>query len=149
MKELIMRKAKKDDLKDIISLYQQESMDNGKAISLTKANTLFAKMQGYPDYSIFVASTDTNEIVGVFCLLIMDNLGHSGTPSAIVEGVCVQKNIQGKGIGRKMMSHAKVVAEQSGCYKLALTSNINRHSAHHFYQSLGFKQHGISFELIL
>jgi GNAT superfamily N-acetyltransferase len=142
--------ATKDDLTEIIKLYQQSDMDNGMAVSIEDAEKIFNKTKLYPNYNFYVAIntlTDKRNIIGVFGLLIMDNLGHRGTPSAIIEGVCVHEKMHGLGIGKQMMMAAKKTCEEAGCYKMALTSNITRQNAHQFYKSLGFEQHGISFQL--
>jgi GNAT superfamily N-acetyltransferase len=151
-KTITINKACIEDLPAIMSLYQQEEMDNGFALPLKEAENIFKKVQSYPNYQFYIAKYDdseTSEIIGVFGLLIMDNLGHQGTPSAIIEGVCVNENLHGQGIGKKMMQAAKMICEAAGCYKMALSSNIKREKAHGFYDSLGFTQHGISFQLEL
>ena len=84
-------------------------------------------------------------MLGSYALLVMHNLAHGGTPSAVVEDVVVDSDQQGRGIGRQLMTHAKDQARAAGCYKLALSSNRQRHAAHAFYESLGFDQHGLSF----
>ena len=43
-----------------------------------------------------------------------------------------------QGIGRAMMAHALEECRKAGCYKLALSSNVQRANAHRFYESLGF-----------
>jgi GNAT superfamily N-acetyltransferase len=88
-------------------------------------------------------------IVGTFALLVMDNLGHLGAPSAIVEDVAVDPQHQGHGIGRAMMKFALDRAQEQGCYKLMLSSNAKRERAHAFYESLGFTRHGFSFRVDL
>ncbi len=88
-------------------------------------------------------------MVGTFALLIMDNLGHLGAPSALVEDVAVDPAAQGHGIGKAMMRHAMALAAESGCYKLALSSNLKREKAHAFYDSLDFERHGFSFRMAL
>ena len=87
--------------------------------------------------------------MGTFALLIMDNLGHQGAPSAVVEDVCVDGRFQGQGIGRAMMAHAMELARRHGCYKLTLSSNAARERAHEFYRKLGFEPHGVSFHVRL
>lgn len=80
-----------------------------------------------------------------FALLIMDNLAHGGAPSGIVEDVVVRADHQGLGLGKMMMHFAMDVCRQAGCYKLMLSSNQKRVTAHVFYESLGFDRHGFSF----
>ncbi len=139
-----MREAVDADLPAILSLIGQPDMDNGEVLGLDMARTLFARLKRYPDYRIYLAQRGS-EIVGSYALLVMDNLGHLGAPSAIVEQVLVAPSAQGGGIGRAMMRHAMACAHKAGCYKLVLSSNIKRTRAHAFYDSLGFVRHGVSF----
>ena len=43
-----------------------------------------------------------------FALLIMDNLGHLGAPSGLLEDVAVDPERQGEGIGRAMLEYASM-----------------------------------------
>ena len=140
---LKIRRATIDDVANILKIYAK-ALDNGKVLPLEKAKEIFLKQQQYPDYKVFVAESD-NEIVGTFALLIMENMAHLGTPSAVVEDVVVLPNHQGKGIGKIMMKFALKYAKENGCYKMSLSSNLRREQAHKFYKSLGFKKHGFSF----
>ena len=72
-------------------------------------------------------------------------MAHLGTPSAVVEDVGVLPEMQGKGIGQRMMQFALIQAKEKGCYKMSLSSNLRREQAHQFYESLGFEKHGFSF----
>ena len=142
--EIKVRKAEECDLPQILNLYIQPDMDDGKALSLEDAKNLFNKLKKYPEYKIFVAIYE-NKTIGTFSLLIMDNLVHEGTPSGIVEAVAVDPKYQGVGIGKKMMQFAMQRCREFGCYKLALSANMMRDKAHRFYESLGFDRHGYSF----
>ena len=139
-----MRQANIDDLDGILDLYAQPDFDNESVLTESEAKTVFAEFSKYPNYRLFVA-LDGVRLIGTFALLVMHNLGHRGTPSAIAEDVVVSRAYQGKGIGRIMMAHAIDLARQAGCYKLVLSSNLKRKNAHVFYESLGFTQHGLSF----
>ena len=103
-------------------------------------------MAEYPDYAVYVAEED-GAVVGTFTLLLMDNLGHGGAPEGIVENVVVEASRRGRGIGAAMMRFAMTRCAESGCYKLALSSNLRREAAHRFYERLGFAQHGLSFSV--
>ena len=87
------------------------------------------------------------EIAGTYEWLIMDNLAKRGQRSAMVEDVAVTKQHRGRGIGRAMMRHAIELAKEAQCYKLTLSSNLNRDDAHAFYEALGFEKHGYSFRV--
>jgi GNAT superfamily N-acetyltransferase len=142
--KIILREADEGDLPDILSLYGQLGQDDGSVLSLDAASCIYARMKTYPDYSIHVAQNESG-IIGTFALLIMDNLGHFGTPSAVLEDVVVAEGLRGQGIGKRMMDYANNLCRQKGCYKMTFSSNINRGVAHHFYETLGYRKHGYSF----
>lgn len=143
---ITLRQADAADVPAVLALYAQPGMDDGCVLSEEQARELFAEFARYPSYRLFVACDEEDgRVVGSYALLIMHNLAHRGTPSAIAEDVVVAPDRQGQGIGRRMMAHAIELARQAGCYKLALSSNRKREAAHAFYESLGFAQHGLSF----
>lgn len=143
-----IREATKADLPDILRLLAQPEMDDGQTLPLTAAERLFDHMARYPDYRMYVAIRD-DRIVGAFALLIMDNLGHQGAPSGVIEDVVVEPQCQRQGVGKAMMQHALRVCGEKGCYKLALSSSLKRERAHAFYESLGFERHGYSLSVTI
>ncbi|MGX2042229.1 GNAT family N-acetyltransferase [Methylocaldum sp. MU1018] len=143
---LHFREALKSDLPDLLQLYAQPDLDDGKVLTVSEAERIFERMARYPDYKIYIA-VKGDRVVGTFALLIMDNLGHLGAPSAIIEDVAVDPALQGQGIGKDMMRHAIQLAAKSGCYKAVLSSNLKRNRAHAFYESLDFERHGFSFRI--
>ncbi|HEY9096177.1 MAG TPA: GNAT family N-acetyltransferase [Hydrogenophaga sp.] len=140
-----IRQAHEADLEAVLALYAQPGLDDGRVLDAESARQVLAEFARYPSYRLFVACDTQGLVVGSYALLIMHNLAHQGTPSAIVEDVVVHPQRHGQGIGRTMMNHAMDLARAAGCYKLALSSNIKRVSAHAFYHSLGFRHHGLSF----
>ena len=144
--DLDIRRATESDLPDILQLYADPGMDNGRVLTVEAATHVFRRMPEYPDYKVYVAVHD-GAVVGTFALLIMDKLAHKGSPSAIVEDLCVTKPLRGHGIGSTMMKLAMKTAHERGCYKISLSSNVARDHAHAFYRSLGFEQHGLSFHV--
>lgn len=148
MSERVIREAGRADLPGVLELYAQPSMDDGILLSLPEAERVFERMQCYPDYRLYVAECH-DRIIGTYALLVMDNLGHRGTPSAVVEDVAVAPAAQGQGVGRALMAHAVDTARSKGCYKLVLSSNLKREAAHAFYESLGFEKHGYSYRIRL
>ena len=145
--DIKVRPAAEADLPAVLALYAQPGFDD-HTLPIADARRLWARFAAYPDYTLYVAE-DGGTIVGSFALLVMDNLGHCGAPSAVVEDVVVAAQAQGKGIGKAMMAFARERCREKGCYKLMLSSNAKRESAHAFYESLGFARHGYSFRLDL
>ncbi len=143
-----MREATAADLPAILELYRQLGEDDGRVLDLEGARRIFARICTCPEYRLHIAQAG-ERVVGVYGLLIMDNLGHLGAPSAIVEDVVVAEDLRGRGLGGMMMVHAAARARERGCYKIMLSSNRAREAAHRFYERLGFARHGHSFRLDL
>jgi GNAT superfamily N-acetyltransferase len=143
-----IRAAGADDLLGVLALYTQPEIDNGHVLPIQDAEAVYARFSRYPDYTLYVAEAD-RQIVGSFALLIMDNLGHLGAPSAIVEDVVVDPALHSQGIGRVMMQFAAARARERRCYKIVLSSDTKRARAHAFYERLGFERHGYSSRLML
>jgi len=143
---LSFRMASKADIPGVLHLYSQPDLDDGQTLSIADAERIFARMSQYPNYKLYVAVLG-GRVVGTFALLIMDNLAHLGTPSAVIEDVAVDPALQGRRIGQGMMRFALELAAAHGCYKAALSSNLKRGRAHAFYESLGFERHGYSYRI--
>ncbi|WP_245442454.1 GNAT family N-acetyltransferase [Methylobacterium terrae] len=144
MPDPTVRRAGKPDLPAVLALYAE--LNAGRVATLEQAEALLARLASYPDYGLYVAEVD-GRIVGTFCLIVLDNIAHWGTPSALVESVVVADGQRGTGLGRRMMREAGRLAGEKGCYKLALSSNVDARPAHRFYESLGFERYGYSFRL--
>ena len=143
-----IREATAADIPGVLALYAQPELDDGKVLPVAEAVALHRRFARYPDYTLYVA-LEGSEVVGSFALLVMDNLGHLGAPSGIVEDVVVAPRRQGSGIGQAMMRFALDRCREKRCYKLVLSSNAKRERAHAFYEKLGFVRHGYSFRVDL
>ena len=143
-----IRIAGSADIPEVLRLYAQPDFDDGQVLALEDAQALYARFLDYPDYHIYLAE-EGERVLGSFALLIMLNLGHKGAPSAIIEDVVVDPDIQSRGVGAEMMRAAMDLARKKGCYKLVLSSNAKRVRAHAFYERLGFERHGLSFHIML
>jgi len=146
-----MREVTVDDLSEVLRLYYEAGVDHTPWTDLAAAAQLFQRLRHYPNYTMWLAvlAASPSQAVGTFSLLIMDSLVHSGTPAGVVEGVAVDPDFQGQGIGRQMMQHAIAQCRAAGCYKMSLSTNLKREPAHAFYESLGFEKRGYSFSMPL
>ena len=145
MTGLTVRRAGKPDLPTVLDLYGE--LNSGRVATLEQAEALLGRLEtAYPDYGLYVAEIE-GVIVGTFCLIILDNIAHWGMPSALVESGVVASGHRGGGLGRAMMREAFRLAQARGCYKLALSSNVDAKPAHVFYERLGFERYGYSFRL--
>lgn len=147
MSEIIIRLAKETDLPSIITLIGQDDMrGDDEVIDLAEAKSIFSNLSINPAQKIYVADIE-GAIVGTSSLTIINHLSHNGAKSGIIEDVVVKSELQGHGIGKKMMDFSLEELKSIGCYKVCLSSGIARERSHAFYQNLGFKKHGYSFYL--
>lgn len=140
----ILREASSADLEALLGLYSLLEFEPTQSLTLQAAEVKFGRYREYPNYRIYVAEAD-KVIVGTFALIIIDSIAHFGRPFAIVEDVVVSQDWQRRGIGKLMITYAMLCCKEFGCYKLTLSSHLNRKKAHLFYESLGFEKHGFSF----
>lgn len=151
--KLLVREARRGDLPVVVNLLAE--MDAAKVpmapMPLSRAERIFREMSRYPDYRCYLAFEGATSTVPVatFSLLIFDALVHGGAREALLDGVVVTAARRGQGLGRAMIQEAMRLSAASGCYKLALSSNLKRADAHRFYESLGFQQHGVSFAIVV
>ena len=143
---LTIRPGASQDLPQVLDIYNHSGLEHDAVLTLVDVEQWFNQIQHYPSYTQWVASL-SERIVGTFALLIMDNLVHRGSPSGIVEAVGVTPDLQGQGIGRQMMEVAIDQCKAAGCYKLTISTNLRRKTAHTFYESLGFEKHGYSYRV--
>jgi len=144
MDSVTIREATVADLPSVLALYAQSDVDAGDALSAAEAEEIFARFKRYPDYRLYVA-VNGGRVVGTFALLVIHNLAHRGSRSGLVEAVVVDGGLRRRGVGRQMMTFALDRCRDAGCYKVALSSNLQRHAAHQFYETLGFTRHGYSY----
>jgi N-acetylglutamate synthase-like GNAT family acetyltransferase len=90
-----------------------------------------------PRQRLLVAEHD-GSVVGTAAMVIVPNLGHNGTPYALVENVVIDEAVRGQRHGETLLRYIINAARTAGCYKVVLTSRKRRTDAHRFYERLGF-----------
>lgn len=146
MDDITIREASEEDIPAVLDLYSAAGIGDGDNFNPAEGHLQFDVLRKYPSLRVFVALIDQT-IIGTYELLIMDNMAKRGRKSGVVEDVAVHPQHQRHGIGRAMMKHALKQCRLAGCYKVTLSSNLNREEAHRFYDSLGFEKHGYSFRI--
>ena len=136
------------DLASVLSLYKLLEIATEPAVPLDHALARFRDFESNLHHRLYVAELGTN-IVGTFALIFIPGLSHSARDSCVIEDVVVAQEMQGAGIGKQMMHFAMAAAAARNCYKLVLSSHLQRERAHRFYEGLGFRKHGYSFLLDL
>lgn len=97
----------------------------------------FAQIDADPRQLLLVADAGGN-VVGMLQLTFIPYLTHQGSSRAMIEGVRIDSNQRGSGLGRKMVAWAIEEARRRGCMMVQLTTDKRRTDARRFYEGLGF-----------
>ncbi len=103
---------------------------------------------GHAGGAVLVAEVH-GEVVGVCQLIVFRHLQSRGGLCAEIESVHVHPDCRGRGVGSTLLRAAISRARDLGCYRVQLTSNLQRPDAHRFYERLGFTPSHLGFKLPL
>ena len=86
--------------------------------------------------TIFVAVVPRAGVVGWIGVALREGVIDSGR--ADIEGLVVEDEYRGNGIGRLLVETAEAWARRRNCSSMRLVSNVVRERAHEFYKRLGY-----------
>lgn len=136
------RRAKLDDLKEIVSLLADDKL--GRAREQTGNEVAqeyldaFAKIDSDPNQYLMVLEKN-REVIGTCHLTLMPSLTFSGSMRLQIEAVRVNSSIRGQNLGQQMIEFAINWGKEYGATIIQLTTNKERAKALRFYEKLGFK----------
>ncbi len=142
--DLHIEPATAADFNDLWRLYGLLEVAGDPVVSLQEAERRYQGILARPDHTIYLARLD-GKVVGTYALVFLPGLPHGARDSAVVEDVVVEAACRGRGLGKRMMQDALARSRARACYKLVLSSHLQREAAHRFYEGLGFTKHGFSF----
>jgi GNAT superfamily N-acetyltransferase len=85
---------------------------------------------------VFVAEHPSSGVIGWVHVMKVINL--ESDPYGEIGGLVVDPQCRRGGAGRKLMAAAEAWSRSQGLYAVRLRSNVLRHEAHLFYQSIGY-----------
>jgi GNAT superfamily N-acetyltransferase len=133
-----IRAARRDDLMRIVEIFELGSLVPGKELPSDPRpyEAAWPEIDGGPG-GLLVAEVD-GVVVGACQLIVFRHFQSRGGRCAEIESVHVHPEHRGHGIGHALVQAAIEKARELGCYRIQLTSNLERVDAHRFYESLGF-----------
>ena len=89
------------------------------------------------DRDAFVAIYDSSVVgwIGVAQAIMIESV-----PFCEINGLVIDEDYRGKGIGKLLVEKAKQWAKEKGNDTVRLRCNVKRIEAHEFYRHLGFKE---------
>lgn len=98
---------------------------------------------------LIVCEGKENVVVAVLQLTYTPHITHQGGWRATIEGVRVDRDWRGSGLGRELITWAVSRAQERGCRLIQLTTDKQRPEALRFYESLGFVASHVGMKLKL
>jgi N-acetylglutamate synthase-like GNAT family acetyltransferase len=140
--QLKHRKAKFDDLRNIISLLLEDELGQTREHLTEELDNnyikAFKKIDSDPNQYLMIVEQD-KEIIGTCHLTIMPSLTFKGSTRMQIEAVRIAANFRGQKLGEWMMQVAFDYAKSKGASIIQLTTNKKRPRAKQFYERLGFE----------
>jgi GNAT superfamily N-acetyltransferase len=131
-----IKEAQFSELPSVLALYDEYDRAKSSWPTPEQQEIIFNTLQ--QSGGCLLIAVDAESIVGTCTLNICPNFSWSGRPYAIIENVIVTKSFRNKGVGKLLLAHASQLAENKGCYKVALMTGSKEPSTLKFYESAGF-----------
>ncbi len=103
----------------------------------------FAGIESDSVATALVAEVD-GEVVGIVTGHIIHSI-HDDDPIAQLTALVVAEKVRGSGVGSLLVSQIEEWAKANGAKRISLTSGLQRHDSHDFYEHLGYERTGIRF----
>jgi len=150
MDAVAIRSAAPGDVDRLIALLQHGALEDRKEDPSDQSAYLVAltEIQATGSSDVLVADLD-GEVVGMCQLIVFRHFQRRGGLCAEVESMHVHPDFRGKGIGQQLLRASVDAAKRAGCYRVQLTSNLQRPDAHRFYERHGFVASHVGFKRLL
>lgn len=123
---IIIRKANESDLEEILALINSPEADNGSAMELRDANTVYQSILDDSNYFQIIASTE-EAIVAIVSLTIIMQMTHEGSTTAFVTDLIIAQNISDQAtLVSDLIKYTNDLAEEYGCYKLIIANDYQQ-----------------------
>ncbi|NJP51265.1 GNAT family N-acetyltransferase [Streptomyces sp. SBST2-5] len=150
MGDLEIRAATADDIPAIVGLLADDPLGARRESpdDLRPYRTAFERLRSDPNQHLVVAVRE-GRVVGTLQLTIIPGLSRRGSTRSVIEGVRVQADERGSGLGSQLIEWAIEESRRQDCRLVQLTSDNTRTDAHRFYERLGFVASHVGFKLAL
>lgn len=139
---MIFRKAKSEDLEEIIKMLADDKLGSKRenyASPLPKYYLdAFEVISKDPHNELIVLEVNF-KVVGTLQITFIPYLTFKGGVRAQIEAVRTHKDYRGRGYGKTLFEWAIQRAKERGCHLVQLTTNKERDKAKDFYDDLGFE----------
>lgn len=136
-----------DEFRTVCARIENPATDFVSTTARDNGSPLFDKVISSSDSAIFLAHND-DRYIGIVTVHKIPLL-RRGVSCAEVEEMFVKETFWGEGIAQKLMNAVIEWARNENLNSVRLDSGEELQRAHHFYEKVGFKKHGIAYEIRL
>jgi GNAT superfamily N-acetyltransferase len=131
--EIYARQMSSEDSAAVAALSRQL----GYPLSAEQVLQNINAVRGSKDHDAYVAVHNSHVVgwIGLVQTIMIES-----SPFCEINGLVIDENHRGKGIGKLLVEKAKQWAKEKGNDTLRLRCNVRRTEAHEFYRHLGFKE---------
>lgn len=154
----MIRRAKNRDIPKIEDLLRQVNLVhyNGRPDLFKKgtkySDSQLSEMIGDDARPIFVAEDENGQVMGyAFCIFEQhtDNTILTDVKTLYIDDLCVDEQVRGQHIGKKLYEYVIDYAKKNGCYNVTLNVWSCNEAAMKFYEACGLKPQKVHMEAIL
>lgn len=129
-----IREARRDELPEIVTLYNLMWVDSKHPIDLKVARNVYDQMQQNRQW-MFVVEMDGRVVASFMMLIAGDN-----EPECVLDNVVVHPRYQRRGIGRQIVDFVGKHSKARGCRRIVGSIREKHESSSAFWVSMGFEQ---------
>lgn len=153
MNEVVIRKAKKDDLEEIVVLAKQ-LWDTEKPFDLNLEDNYYETEEGRDGLlkdirsrkRFFLVALIDSKVVGFVDGYIIENDGIYRQEVAYLSRISVLKDYRGMGIGSKLIDEFSSLAQEKECSFVKLCVFMDNIPAVSLYNERGFKEYSVYYQ---
>ena len=123
---IIIRKANESDLDDILKLIAMPAIDDGTVMESLDGKAVYLSILDDPNYFQIVATTE-EDIVAYVTLIIVVQMTHEGSTTALITDLIVSQSIEDKqtqaDVASDLLEFAMSLAQEYGCYKTVVEND--------------------------
>jgi ribosomal protein S18 acetylase RimI-like enzyme len=100
---------------------------------------------------VFVCAEEETVLGHAFCMhkQVVGDAVLTDVRTLYIDDICVDENVRGQHIGKKLYEHVLCYAKENGFYNITLNVWSCNPGAMHFYESLGLQPQKICMEMIV
>jgi len=132
--EICVREIEERDYPDVLSIWNNEIGSN--YFNSSNFSSHHNRFKASENHKAFVAELD-NRIVGFVYIMQCSPWSVDGDYFWI-QGIAIKSDMQGKGIGTKLLEHIEKYGKEKGVEYITLNTGVKRIDAHAFYERNGY-----------